>query len=112
MTLPPVSQLTSRIVPASTSRRNEATVTGITTSTTATIPAINIQGCITCSSKSEGSKHRNGAAVPGRIHLLHPQAITRAHPHPGLTLLVRQRREDLHDLPVQLHGYQSLSIAV
>src|SRR5919202_824269 len=105
MTVPPCSQLTSRIVPASTLRRKDATIAGTTNSTPARMAIINIQGCRSICSLRVGAQvgsnrgYRaagrpasppevgDGAAVALAVHVLDAQPVAGAHAHPGRPVL-------------------------
>src|ERR1041385_4143021 len=100
ITVPPFSQLTSRMVPASTSRRKAATMRGmktrVPTRTAATIKPVDIRPMVFRSlrSRSEGAP-RHDAPVVLRIDLLHPHPLAGAHLHARVPLLGRQDPQQL-----------------
>src|SRR5689334_23962520 len=115
MTVPPASQLTSRIVPASTLRRNDATIMGSTTSTNSTTPAIRIrfdmdgevEECV-----RSGFRHADGAAIARGVDARDANDVARADARAARAIVRSERRQELHDLPIDIQRDQPLAIRV
>src|ERR1043165_8023258 len=111
MAVDPCSQLTSRMVPASTSRRNAATTAGNSSRMNATNPATTIHSWIMAPLLSS-SERQHHAPVPSRIHLFDPNLVAGAHPYPRRAVGRAQRGEHLNQLTVQFHRYQSMAVTI
>src|SRR5436190_16340772 len=101
MTVPPASQLTSRIVPASTLRRNDATIMGSTTRTPKTMPAMRIRFDIYVEVEEcvrSGFGHADGAAVARGVDARDANDVARADARAARAIVGSERRQELHDL--------------
>src|SRR5689334_15303694 len=107
MTVPPVNQLTIRMVPASTLRRMLETMAGMTMRTNPTAIAPMIKGelmrpCMSDSSTPEGARQlledRYRAGLPSRVHVVDAKPLAGANARAEQTVLRLERGEDLHDL--------------
>src|SRR3982751_4367356 len=115
MTVPPASQLTSRIVPASTLRRNDATIIGSTTSTPKMMPAMRIRvvmdeevgECV-----RSGFGHADGAAVARGVDARDANDVARADARAARAVVRSERRQELHDLSIDIQRDQPLPIRV
>src|SRR5689334_23295133 len=115
MTVPPASQLTSRMVPASTLRRNDATIMGSTTSTPNTTPAIRIRvvmdgevgECV-----RSGFRHADGAAIARGVDARDANDVARADARAARAIVRSERRQELHDLSIDVQRDQPLAIRV
>src|ERR1041385_4053747 len=105
MIVPPLSQLTSRMVPASTSRRKAATMRGmktrVPTRTAPTMRPVDIRSMGWCSlrSCSEGASG-DDAPVVLRIDLFDPDPLPGADLHAGRALFGEEDAEQLPDLAI------------
>src|SRR4029079_5774284 len=115
MTVPPASQLTSRIVPASTLRRKDATIMGSTTSTNSTTPAIRIRfdmdGEVEEGVRS-GFGHADGAAIARGVDARDANDVARANARAARAIVRSERRQELHDLSIDIQRDQPLAIRV
>src|SRR6478609_408557 len=115
MTVPPASQLTSRIVPASTLRRKDATIIGSTTSTPNTTPAIRIRvvmdGEVEACVRS-GFRHADGAAIARGVDARDANDVARADARAARAIVRSERRQELHDLSIDIQRDQPLAIRV
>src|ERR1041385_8708951 len=112
MTVPPVNQLTMRIVPAATLRRMLETMAGMTMSTNPTAIAPMMKGelmrpCMRDSSTPEGARElledRYRAGLPSRVHVVDAKPLPGANARAEQAVLRLKRGKDLHDLSVELH---------
>src|SRR3954464_7714633 len=115
MTVPPASQLTSRIVPASTLRRKDATIMGSTTSTPRTMPAIRIRfdmdGEVEEGVRS-GLRQPDGAAVARGVDAGDANDVARADARAARAIVRSEGRQELHDLSIDVQRDQPLAIRV
>src|SRR5258708_11750386 len=118
VTVPPCSQLTRRIVAASTLRRKALAIMGITTTTKPTMIAIRTQPVMSILSDDPLRErvcrlergHR--AAIPCRIDGRDPDAITGAHRGAERAIVLLERGEQLYDLSVEIDGDEALTVLV
>src|SRR5437764_6672417 len=115
MTVPPASQLTRRIVPASTLRRNDATIMGSTTSTPKMTPAMKIRfdmdgevgECV-----RSGFRHADGAAIARGVDARNANDVARADARAARAVVRSESRQELHDLSIDVQRDQPLAIRV
>src|SRR5919106_3720375 len=103
MTVPPASQLTRRIVPASTLRRNDATIIGSTTSTPNTTAAIRMSEFIRGRVKGDIRSpfgNPNGAAMSCGVDARDANQIARANARAARAIFCGEGGEQLYDLAV------------
>src|SRR5215218_7346035 len=115
MTVPPCSQLTSRIVPASTLRRKDATITGSTTSTPKTIAAIRMSVFIELEVKEDVRSrvgNPDGTAMTRGVDAGDPHEITRADAGAARAIVGGEGGEQLHHLTIDIQGDEALAIRV
>src|SRR5256885_13537028 len=125
MTIEPLSQLTIRIVPASTSRRNPATMNGSRTSTAMGTATTRIhwgigtspRECAAFTRRHEPSNDlrtdvRNRTAVPPAIHVFHTEAVARANANAGGAVLRTQCPEHVYHLAVDFCRDEALAVGV
>src|SRR6478736_10097778 len=115
MTVPPASQLTSRIVPASTLRRKDATIIGSTTSTPNTTPAIRIRVVMDGEVEEcvrSGFRHADGAAIARGVDARDANDVTRADARAARAIVRSESRQELHDLSIDIQRDQPLAIRV
>src|SRR5678816_1569345 len=115
MTVPPASQLTRRIVPASTLRRNDATIIGSTTSTPKTIAAMRMSEFIRGRVKGDIRSpfgNPNGAAMSCGVDARDANQIARAYARAARAVLSSECGEELHDLPVDVERDEALPVGV
>src|SRR6266550_8940843 len=114
MTVEPFSQLTMRIVPASTSRRNPATMSGTSTSTAAGIAITRIHwGTIGTSVQGSAALRanvRDRTAIAAVINVFNSQRIPGADPVAGRAILSTQRGQHLNDLSVDFGGDEPIPV--
>src|SRR5689334_16041320 len=104
-----------RMVPASTSRRNPATMSGTRMSTAAGIATTRSHwGIIDTSPQRSAAccaradvRHRT--TVAATIDVFNSQHIAGTNAGTGEAILGLQRREQLHDLAVDIHGDQPVA---
>src|SRR5215212_2042323 len=109
-----------RMVPASTLRRNDATIVGTTTNTPRRMRTIRRTGDMVYSmwkvrirwTMLSSASRGHGTPVSRGVHVLDAQAVAGADADAGGALLGRERAEDLHDLPVELHHDEPLAARV
>src|ERR1044071_6201169 len=107
-----------RMVPASTSRRNPATMSGTRTSTAAGIATTRSHWGIIdtslqrCAAYSARADVRNRTTVAATIDVFNSQHIAGTHPGAGEAIFGTQRREQLHDLAVDINGHQAAAVRV
>src|SRR4051812_24442437 len=107
MTVPPASQLTRRMVPASTLRRNEATMTGMTNSTaTTTAPAMAIV-FMERAGRREGSTRgsRHGTAAASRVDFGDAHHVAGPDTSTTRALVRCKRGEKLDELAIDFHRH-------
>src|SRR5881392_3300717 len=107
MTVEPLSQLTIRIVPASTSRRKPATMKGRRTGTATTRIHWGIDTSIHLRTDV---RHRT--AVPPAIHIFHAEAVAGANANAGGAVLRTQCSEHLDELAVDFCRDETLAVRV
>src|SRR3954469_19815115 len=116
----PCSQLTMRMVPASTFLRNDDTMRGMTpstpTSTAATMISISVICDIlydpaNCSGLTEADA-RHHAAIACGIHFFDANGVAGPHPDPRAPLIVRERTKNLYYFPAQLERHQSIAVGI
>src|SRR6188472_222698 len=115
MTVPPASQLTRRIVPASTLRRNDATIIGSTTSTAKAIAAMRMSEFIRGRVKGDIRSpfgNPNGAAMSCGVDARDANQIARAHARAARAVFRGECGEQLHDLTVDVECDEPLTIRV
>src|ERR1700730_12865571 len=115
MTVPPASQLTRRIVPASTFRRKDATIAGSMTSTPITTVATIIRmfmGGWELKEKGSEIGLADDARAAGGIDLRDAYQITGANVHAARAAVGLERGEELYDLSVDVDGDEATSIRV
>src|SRR6266513_4412962 len=124
MTVEPLSQLTIRIVPASTSRRNPATMNGSRTSTAMGTATTRIHWGIGTSRREWAftRRHepsddlrtdvRNRTTVPPAIHVFHTETVARANANAGGAVLRTQCSEHLYHLAVDFRRDETLAVRV
>src|SRR6266513_1532248 len=111
MTVEPLSQLTIRIVPASTSRRNPATMKGSRTSTATGTATTRIHwGIGTSIHLRTDVRHRT--TVPPAIHIFHAEAVAVANATAGGAVLRTQCSEHLDELAVDFCRDETLAVRV
>src|SRR5258705_8183259 len=119
MTVLPCSQLTMRMVPASTSRRNAATIIGTTKKTpTSTAPMMtsgffrNSVNMESSGRKRGGSGLSNGASVAVGVDLFDAYYVARANANARAAVSLVQRAEDLHHVAIDLDRDQALAVLI
>src|SRR6185312_10227637 len=100
-----------RIVPASTSRRNPATMSGTRMSTAAGIATTRSHWGIIDTSQQRGTADTGGgahirhhAAIAARVHIFNAEPVTSTDPSASNPVLRAQRGEQLHDLSIHFRG--------
>src|SRR5215207_823345 len=115
MTVPPCSQLTSRMVPASTLRRNDATIIGSTTSTPMTIAAIRMSVFMDGRMKEVVRSPVGDAddtAMARGVDAGNADEITGANACAARAVVRGECGEQLHDLAVDVERDESLPVRV
>src|SRR5882762_1614911 len=116
MTVEPFSQLTMRIVPASTSRRNPATISGTSTSTATGIATTRSHwGIINTSQQRSAALRanvRDRTAIAAAINVFNPQRVPGADTDTGDAVFRTQSSQDLHHLAVELGGHETVAVCV
>src|SRR5690348_5650148 len=120
MTVPPVNQLTMRMVPASTLRRMLDTMAGTTMRTNPTAIAPMIRGVVMrpcmCDSDSRKSREllddRYRARLTSRVYIVDAKSLPSANARAEQAVLWLKRGQDLHHLSVQLQRNDALAVLV
>src|SRR5258705_4944253 len=116
MTVEPFSQLTMRIVPASTSRRNPATMSGTSTSTATGIATTRSHWGIIDSSEQRSdalrANVRDRTAIAAAINVFNPQRVPGANPDAGGAIFGTQGGQYLHDLSVDFGGDEPIPVRI
>src|SRR5512132_1591266 len=115
MTVPPASQLTRRIVPASTLRRNDATMIGSTTSTPKTTAAMSMSEFIRGRVKGDIRSpvgNPDGAAMSCGVDARDANQIARAYARAARAVFSSERGEELHDLAIDVERDEPLTVGV
>src|SRR5437763_2406957 len=111
MTVEPLSQLTIRIVPASTSRRNTATMKGSRNSTATGTATTRIHWVIGTSIHLRTDVGHRTTVAPA-IHIFHAEAVAGANANAGGAVLRTQCSEHLDELAVDFGRDETLAVRV
>src|SRR5215218_3151827 len=115
MTVPPCSQLTRRMVPASTLRRNDATIIGSTTSTPMTIAAMRMSVFMDGRMKEVVRSpvgNADDTAMARGVDAGNADEITGANPCAARAVVRGECGEQLHDLAVDVERDEPLAVGV
>src|SRR4051794_23662646 len=113
MTVPPASQLTSRIVPASTLRRKDATMIGRTKSTPITMAATTMRLFMGGSREEESSvSDAHDATTAGGVDFGDAEEVAAADASAERPVIGSESCEQLYDLSIHLDGDEPLPVRV
>src|SRR5262245_51224158 len=101
------------MVPASTLRRNEATIAGMTTSTPNRMAPATMMVFIFGYRREKGSTQGcYGATAAGRVHVCDANEITTANPDATRAIIRGKVCEQLNELAVDVDGNEAISVRI